>query len=252
MYPAQPSLAKQAPDFNALMKNTILVLESQQLATPAIAQEYFEPGINHKLTRRSKPKTDYTLPSDMPKYPMGFVPINQTPGANGEEMAIIRVPESQPQDLLDVFAKISKEQGMAPKLPEGSMDAGTKVSEDFMTAVTEARQVRKVDAMMRNGFSEEETKKAMAVIRDEDALKMARRPAAPLSLKEAMMESYGVRESMDPVESKPARVNPSLSVEMAIQKAFGKTPPAMNGGNDEDPMAIRRNGNGYGQDPKAP
>jgi hypothetical protein len=195
MYPAQPSLVKQAPDFNALMKNTILVLESQQLATPAVAQEYFEPGINHKLTRRSKPKTDYTLPSDMPKYPMGFVPTNKTPGANGEEMAIIRVPESQPQDLLDVFAKISKEQGMAPKLPEGSMDAGTRVSQDFMTAMTESREARKVDAMMANGFSEEETKKAMAVIREEDALKMARKPAPPIGIKEAMMEAFGRRET---------------------------------------------------------
>lgn len=193
MYTADPSLVKQAPDFNALMKNTILAIESQQLATPATSQYYFEPGINHRLIHRSKPKTDYTLPSDMPKFPMGFVPTNQTPGANGEEMAQIRVPVSQPQDLLDVFAKISREQGTAPKLPEGSMDAGTRVATQFMTALTEARQEKKMEGMIASGFTPEETQKAMSVIREEDALRMARKPAAPLGLKEAMMEAFGSR-----------------------------------------------------------
>ena len=71
---AQPLAVKQAPDFRALGKTANLILESLPLSTPPMAQEYLEPGVNVKLTKRKTPKTNYTLPSDLPKYPLGFVP----------------------------------------------------------------------------------------------------------------------------------------------------------------------------------
>lgn len=203
MYSASPSLVRQAPDFKALMKNAISVIEGQPLATEPIAQEYFEPGVNKRLVRRSKPKTNYTLPSDMPSYPMGFVPTNKTPGANGEEPAYIHVPEAMPADLMEVFAKIAKEQDMAPRLPVGKMDHGTRTTRAYMQSLQQASETKKMDGMIRNGFTPEESKKAMDIIREEEALRMARKPAAPLSVEEAMKEAFGGRTGDDDEPTAP-------------------------------------------------
>jgi len=192
MYPATPSQTRQAPDFKALMKTAILVIEGQPLATPPVAQEYFEPGVNHKLTRRSKPKTDYTLPSDMPKYKLDFVPTNKTPGANGEEPAIIKVRESMPADLMDVFAKISRDQQLEEaKMSEARMDMGTITAKAYKEAMSEAHTEKKVAGMMKAGYTKEEAEKAMLALREEEAMKMARRPAAAMTIEEVMNEAFG-------------------------------------------------------------
>lgn len=189
---ANPSMTRQAPDFNALMKTAILVVESQKLETPPVAQEYFEPGVNRRLIRRSKPKTDYTLPSDMPKYSLGFVPTNQTPGANGEEPAIVKVPESVPADLMDVFAQISREQAAEQKrLEESRIDVGTRTARAFRKAVSEARREKKINGMINAGFTEQEAEKAMLALREEEAMKMARLPAAALTVEESLNEVFG-------------------------------------------------------------
>lgn len=193
MFPASPSMTKQAPDFNALMKTAISVIEGKPLATEPVALEYFEPGINKSLVRRSKPKTNYTLPSDLPKYPLGFVPINQTPGENGVEPPIIKVPELVNADLIEVFAKI-RAQSLAEQKPQVAMDMGTQTAKAFHEAITEKRMERKVNGMVERGFTDEEIKKAINVVREEDALKLARQPAPAMSIQEALREAYGANE----------------------------------------------------------
>jgi len=200
MFPATPSQTRQAPDFNALMKTAISVIEGKPLATEPVAQIYLEPGINHKAVHRSKPKTNYTLPSDMPKYPLGFVPTNQTPSANGEELAQIRVPVSKPADLLDVFAKITKDQQLADaKFQEPAfVDEGTRVAQEMRTAMKEAKTERKINGMVRAGYTEEEARRAMLALREEEAMRMARLPASALTIEEAMNEAFGKAYSTPP------------------------------------------------------
>lgn len=189
---AFPSFVKQAPNANALGKTTNLFVEDFPLATPPIAQEYFEPGINVKLTRRSKPKTDYTLPSDMPEYPLGFVPTNKTPGANGEEPSIIVRPELAPQDLMDVFAKIqAEEQAIKQTLPEAQLDRGTRTTRAYQRALRAARESEKRESMIREGFTPAETDKAMGVLREEEAIKEARQPIKPITVEEALQGVFG-------------------------------------------------------------
>lgn len=190
MFPADPSKVRQAPDAKALMKSVLLVLEGQELSTPPMAQEYFEPGINVKHTRRSKPRTDYSLPSDMPTYPLGFVPINQTPGANGEEPPEIRVKESVPADLMDVFARINAEETVLASLPKYGMDVGSLMSKEYTVALREAREEKKLESMLREGYTQSEAAMAMSVVRAEEAVKEAKAPVKPTSLTEVLAEAY--------------------------------------------------------------
>lgn len=196
---ANPSPVKQGPDAKPLMKSTQLILDSLALATPPQAQNYFEPGVNHTLIRRSKPKTDYTLPSDMPKYPIDFVPVNKAQVGMGEEPSIVHPKELVPQDLLGVFQKIAEEDKLKEKLPEGRMDLGTRTTRAYLRALKKSRAERKVETMIKEGFSEEEAKKALNILREEEALKMARKPAPPMTVEEAMREAFG----MGPVSEEP-------------------------------------------------
>ena len=192
VYTAFPSFARQAPDYRALGKSTQLIIEGMPLSTPPIAQEYFEPGINTKLRRRTKPKVDFTLPSDMPTYPLGFVPTNQTPGGNGEEPSIVVRPELVPADLMDVFAKINaEEQAVKQALPESQMDRGTRTTRAYQRALRAARESGKRESMIREGFTPAETEKAMAVLRDEEAVKEARMPIKPMTVEGALSEVFG-------------------------------------------------------------
>ena len=192
VYTAFPSFVKQGPDYRALGKTAILEIDSQPLATPPFAQEYFEPGINTKLRRRTKPKVDFTLPSDMPTYPLGFVPTNKTPGANGEEPSIIVRPELVPADLMDVFAKINaEEQAMKQTIPESQMDRGTRAIRDYQGSLRATRETEKRESMIREGFTPAETEKAMGVLRDEEAVKEARMPVKPVSVQEALKGVFG-------------------------------------------------------------
>lgn len=196
---ANPSPVKQAPDAKPLMKSTQLILDSLALATPPQAQNYFEPGVNHTLIRRSKPKTDYTLPSDMPKLPLDFVPVNKVQVGMGEEPSIVHQKELVPQDLLGVFQKIAEEDKLKERLPESRMDLGTRTTRAYMRALKKSRGERKVETMIKEGFTEEEAKKALNVLREEEALKMARKPAPPMTVEEAMREAFG----MGPVSEEP-------------------------------------------------
>lgn len=193
LFPATHSFVKQGPNYRPLDKSTQLILEGQPLSTPPVAQEYFEPGVNVKLQRRSKPKTDYTLPSDMPEYSPGFVPVNKTPGAFGEEPPRIVVKESVPQDLMDVFKRISAEEQAAKQtLPEAKIDRGSRTTRAYQKALKAARESMKVDSMVERGFTEDEAKKAIGVLREEEAIKEARMPAAPISVEEALKGVFGV------------------------------------------------------------
>jgi hypothetical protein len=153
---ANPSAVLQAPDHKALNHATQLVVPGQPLSTPPIAQEYFEPGVNTKLTRRRTPKTNYTLPSDMPTYPLGFVPTNQTPGPlAGQEPPQIKVKEGVPADLLQVFARISAEQDALAKLPRGGIDAGQQVATEMMAALKEKNSQAIYEKFIAEGHTEE-------------------------------------------------------------------------------------------------
>ena len=189
-YSASPSMTRQAPNFNALMKTAILVVEGKPLATEPVALEYFEPGINKKLVRRTKPKTDYTLPSDLPTFPLGFVPTSSAVPGPSDVAALVKVPELVNADLIDVFAKIRAE-SVADQLPRGKLDMGTRTAKAFQAAVTKARESSKIEGMIDRGFTEEETMNAMKVIRDEEVVKMARMPAAPISVMEALKGAFG-------------------------------------------------------------
>lgn len=194
MIPAYPSFVRQAPDNRALRKTTTLSVGSMELSTPPMAQEYFEPGVNTKLTRRSKPKTNYTLPSDMPTYALGFVPTNQTSGANGEEPAIIVVRESQPADLMDVFARIDAEE-KAAKAPKYGMDMGTLVVREYQDARRIALLEKRVDSLMRDGYTEAEAMSAMEVVRKDEAIKKAKEAPKPIPVEQAIQEVLGVAVS---------------------------------------------------------
>ena len=193
MYPASPSMTKQAPDFKALMKTAILVVEGKPLATEPVAQEYFEPGINKKLVRRTKPKTDYTLPSDMPKYALDFVPTSKAVSGPSDTPTIMKEPELVNADLIDVFAKIRAE-SIAEQLPEAKLDMGTRTAKAFQAAVNKARESSKIEGMIERGFTEEETMKAMKAVREEEAIRIAKQPAPPppmsMVLKEAFPNGY--------------------------------------------------------------
>lgn len=181
---ANPSPVKQAPDNRRLNKSTQLILESLQLSTPPMAQEYFEPGVNHKLTRRSKPKTNYSLPSDMPKYPLDFVPTNQTPGANGEEPPLIKVKEALPADLLDMFAKIAAADTVSRQIDEvakiaDKVDIGTVISNQYLESMKIKTEEKRYENLIDQGFTEAESEAAMLKLREEAALKVAKEPPKP-------------------------------------------------------------------------
>jgi hypothetical protein len=160
-YPANPLLVKQAPDHRALMKSTGLVIESQALALPAISQEYFEPGINHRLIRRTRPKTNYTLPSDPKSFPLGVVPVNLEAGVAGEEPPIIKTSVAQPADLLQVFARINAEEMAQQKIPYAGIDVGQSVANDYLANLREKSRGEMMDKLMNEGNKEEDIKEAM-------------------------------------------------------------------------------------------
>lgn len=190
---ALPSATRQAPDYLALRKTTTLVVAGQPLSTPPIAQEYFEPGVNTKLTRRSKPKTNYTLPSDMPSFPLGFVPTNKASGAEkGEEPPLIVVKESKPADLMDVFARIEAEEKAVANLPKYGVDMGTLLVREYEDSKRMALLEKRVDSLMREGYTENEAVSAVEAVRMEEAVKKAKEPPKPLPVEEAIQEALGV------------------------------------------------------------
>jgi hypothetical protein len=206
MFPATPLLVRQAPDNKTLRKTTILKIDDFPLSTPPIAQEYFEPGVNTKLNRRSKPKTNYTLPSDMPTLPTGFVPVNQTPGANGEEPPQIIVKETQPADLIEVFARIAAEEKALASMPKYGVDTGTMLMREYTTALKEARVEKKVESMLNEGFTPVEVESAMGAVRMEEAVKKAKEPPKAASVQTALAETFGVGVGTEPeLEFKPPR-----------------------------------------------
>lgn len=206
---ANPSGIIQAPDNKALNHPTQLVVASQQLSTPAEAQQYLEPGINVKLTHRRKPKTNYELPSDMPKYPMGFVPINQTPGAAGEEPPIVVVKEAMPGDLLSMFQKISEQQAAESRAVEeakvsGRMDVGSLVAREYQNAMTERQTEARAEKMMKAGFTPEMTARALEESKMSRAVEMAKEavPSATMTTVEAALEEKFPRKA-EPETPKP-------------------------------------------------
>lgn len=216
---ANPSVVRQAPDNKAIQHSTQLVVGSQQLTTPPIAQEYFEPGINTKLTRRAKPKTNYTLPSDLPKYPLGFVPTNQTPGANGEEPAQVVVKEAVPADLLSMFKTISAQQAAESRAVEeakvaGRMDVGTVVAQQYQAVLTEKQTEARSEKMMKSGFTEEETATALRMSKMERAVEAAKEavPSAVVSVEAALEEKF-------PRKAEPEKPKPTYE-EVAQFKAI--------------------------------
>lgn len=209
---ANPLPVKQAPDARALNKTTMLSIASEALSTPPTAQQYFEPGVNTKLNRRSKPKTNYTLPSDMPEYPLGFVPTNKTPGANGEEPSIVPVKEAVPVDLLQVFARINAEQKLAEAQPKYGVDMGSRIMQEYNQALKEVKTDRKMESMMREGFTQTEAETAMNEIRAEEAKKVAKQPAKPVSVQTALAETFGIGVGTDAPSRGEMEVQTELSM----------------------------------------
>ena len=208
---ANPSVVRQAPDNKAINHTTNLFVESQPLATPFEAQIYLEPGINVKLTHRRKPKTNFELPSDMPKFPLGFVPINLTPGANKEDTPIIKVKEEQPQDLLDMFAKISAQQLAESTAVEaakaaGRMDVGTLIAEQYRAVMKDKNLEAKKEALLALDFTETEADAAISTVRLEEAVRKAREPAPPARVQEALAAAF-------PAKGVEMEVQTELSVE---------------------------------------
>lgn len=210
---ALPSVVRQAPDHKALQKSTTLVVAGQPLFTPPIAQEYFEPGVNTKLTRRKTPKTNFTLPSDMPKYPMGFVPTNKASGAEtGEEPPLIVVKESKPADLMDVFARIEAEEKAVAMQPKYGVDMGTRVVREYQAAKSEALLDKRVDSLLREGYTEKEAVSAVEVVRMEEAIKKAKLPPRPVPVEEAIQEALGVA-TLSVAPRREMQVQTDVSVE---------------------------------------
>lgn len=196
-YPANPLNVRQAPDFKALDRSTQLVVPGANLSTPPIAQEYFQPGINTSLKRRKTPKTNYELPSDLPSYPFGFVPTNQTPGARGEEPPLVVQRELVPGNLLDMFAKISAQQALESQAVEeakvmGRQDAGTLIAQEYQTALKEKVVEAKVEALVADGFTQTEAVEAVNAVRMEKAIEMAKKPIRPqmVSIESALSETF--------------------------------------------------------------
>lgn len=190
-------MTKQAPDFKALMKTAISVIEGQPLATEPVALNFQEPGVNHRFIRRKTPKTNFELPSDMPKFPLGFVPTSKDKPGPSDVAALVKVPELVNADLIDVFAKIRAE-SIAAQLPQAELDMGTRTAKAFQAAVNKARESSKIEGMIERGFTEEEAKKALGVIREETAIRMARLPAAPAPLSLVLKETFGMRNGEEP------------------------------------------------------
>lgn len=224
---ANPLRVKQAPDARALNKTTILKVDSQVLSTPPFAQEYFEPGVNTKLTRRSKPKTNYSLPSDMPTYPIGFVPTNQYSGALGEEPPMIKVKESAPADLIEVFARINAEQQILAAQPKYGVDVGSMIIKEYATALKELKSERQREMMMAEGFTEEETEKAIDSVRMEKAVEVAKAPVKGVSVEAALSETFG--KYVEVPEGKRAIVVPEEKLSKAEKLAKATMPEVLAG-----------------------
>jgi hypothetical protein len=233
MFPATPLIVRQAPDHKTLRKTTILKVDDQPLSTPPIAQEYFEPGVNTKLNRRRKPKTDYTLPSDMPQLPMGVVPTNQTPGANGEEPPQIVVKETQPADLIEVFARIAAEEKALSALPKYGVDTGTMLMREYTTALKEARVEKKVESMLNEGFTPAEVESAMGAVRMEEAVKKAKEPTKAVSVQTALAETFGVGVGTE-------RTTGEMEVQTEISAAGGKEVYARQPRRSDEEIAIAK------------
>lgn len=226
---ASPSVVKQAPNAMALMKATNLIVEGKPLATEPTAQQYFEPGVNTKLNRRRKPKVDFTLPSDMPKLPLDFVPVNQTPGAKGEEPAEIKVSEGVPADLLDMFVKINAQQkaesdAIEAAKRDGSKDMGTYISKQYQEALSEVRIERKVDEMVRLGYSVEESVKALETVRGEEAVKEARKAprAVAGSVESAIQAAIPLKAAPLPFVKEIAKEEKKIGEKVAAIGTKGK------------------------------
>jgi len=194
---ANPSVVRQAPDNKALNHPTQLIVDSLQLSTPPEAQQYLQPGVNTKLTHRKKPKTNYTLPSDMVTYPLGFVPTNQTSGANGEEPAEIVVKEAVPADLLDMFSKISSQQAAESKAVEeakvlGKADIGSIVAREYRDAMTEKQTAARVEVLFKEGYTADEVTDAVRATRLQRAISKANEPvpSAVVSVEAALAERF--------------------------------------------------------------
>jgi hypothetical protein len=215
MFPATPSIVRQAPDNKALRKTTILKIDDQPLSTPPISQEYFEAGVNTKLNRRRKPKTDYSLPSDMPSFSLGVVPTNQTPGANGEEPPQVVVKETQPADLIEVFARIAAEEKALASLPKYGVDTGTMLMREYTSALKEARVEKKVESMLNEGFTPAEVESAMGAVRMEEAVKKAKEPPKAASVQTALAETFGIGVGTE-------RTTGEMEVQTDITSAGGK------------------------------
>jgi hypothetical protein len=226
---ANPSPVKQAPDNRRLNKATQLILEGMTLSTPPMAQEYFEPGVNTKLTRRSKPKTNYQTPSDMPKLPLGFVPTNQTPGAAGEEPPVIKVKEAVPADLMDMFAKIAAADAVSSRLEEAAkiadkIDIGTHIAEQYLEAMKTKTEEKRFENLIRQGFSETESENAMVKLREEAALKVAHeapKPEPVQNVVRTMLKTEAIVKSEEPP------VDVALDVKEKVKGRRGRPTDAM-------------------------
>lgn len=162
MYPASPSIVRQAPDNRALFKTAILELAAPpQLETAPVAQNYFEPGVNVNLTRRKTPKTNYTMPSDPVSFPLGFVPTNREGRVAGEEPSIVAPKVAVPADLLAVFARIEKEEKALAALPTYGVDMGQGVANEYMAALKEKSKTGMMDKLVSEGNSEAMIDEAM-------------------------------------------------------------------------------------------
>lgn len=209
--PASPSLARQAPNHITLGFNTTFQTEKAPYSTEAIAQEYFEPGVNTKLNRRRKPKADYTMPTDAPTVPFGFVPTNQFStdgGLTGDTTPQIKITKSVPGDLLEMFQRINadsvrNEQAIKEGKREEARDVGTRVANDMLKAMKEKSSEDKFMDMIRKGFSEIEANAALQSLRLEEALKEARKPASPQPLNQTLEEALGIAKSIADKEGTP-------------------------------------------------
>lgn len=225
LYAANPSVVRQAPDNKAILHSTQLSIPDFPLATPFMAQQYFEPGINTKLNRRTKPKVDFTLPSDMPRYPLGFVPTNQTPGENGAEAPLIVQKEAVPADLIDMFTKISAQQAAESKAVEeanvlGRMDIGSLVSREYQQAMTEKQTDARVENLVKQGYNGEEISTAMNAARMERAVSAAKTvvPSASVSIEAALRDKFPSKKMMAKEEKEEAGTQFKIPQFFAMKK----------------------------------
>lgn len=231
---ANPSPVKQAPDNRSLNKATQLILESLKLETPPMAQIYLEPGVNKKLTHMRKPKTNYTLPSDMPELPLGFVPTNKTPGANGEMPPIVPVRESMPENLMTMFSKIeaaNKETAqieMVEKMVD-KLDVGTMVSQQYLETKQIITEEKRYQSLIRHGFTEGEAEKAMGTIREQAAMKVALeapKPEPVATIARAMLKNEPERTELKTeaiVKSEEPPIDVALDLKEKVKGRRGRT-----------------------------